>query len=629
MDGSVESVLMERITDGQLLITQIRECVEFRDAKGLKTYILEHKLSDQSVFWELTSELTQYVTEDILDKNPNFFEACERCLSYLVRNGNPKEMILALLEQADCFNDDVKYRTLLKLVQATLLKLPSKRFHSLDIALETLSAHVKSLQVPQFADFEDEERQLHDTDINVHRIEDVVSAYLNFLRPFVEEVSLFKACRTGKNNPQVLTLKKHLLFLLEHPLAYLDLEYDRKEEKAKTTSRCLAERTLDLLVHVERNFHKYLELARCGGACVDDLEEAEDTDAMVRENEENERRLDGQKRSAFERDDNDKMENWKYVKSVPKLAQACLSYLMYVEHLGLNRLPTIYSWDFLLEFNLPFISLCLQRQEFLIVHKGLLLLNSFLDVLKLGSLSADVLDNSAYMTMTSDVLAIVIHCPARKLRQMCVQLLPVFIKCFSSEGQYKLLHMIIASCEHSGVQGFVTQILKEQISDNLQCELPKRFFIGNSLDKILKLLVKLPDGPATDLLENSDRIISVLNLLRFLIIRDKPNQNVTGIWTSFPRYETQFIDALRMGLDMSTAHYKLELTNLLEAKGDQRAIPEDLDFSVCVGGESLSAMPKGQRISVLQSALITFDMIESLMVRLLELRDQQKAAYGK
>ncbi|XP_071085607.1 glomulin-like isoform X1 [Haliotis cracherodii] len=629
MDGSVESVLMERITDGQLLITQIRECVEFRDAKGLKTYILEHKLSDQSVFWELTSELTQYVTEDILDKNPNFFEACERCLSYLVRNGNPKEMILALLEQADSFNDDVKYRTLLKLVQATLLKLPSKRFHSLDIALETLSAHVKSLQVPQFADFEDEERQLLDTDINVHRIEDVVSAYLNFLTPFVEEVSLFKACRTGKNNPQVLTLKKHLLFLLEHPLAYLDLEYDRKEEKAKTTSRCLAERTLDLLVHVERNFHKYLELARCDGACVDDLEEAEDTDAMVRENEENERRLDGQKRSAFERDDNDKMENWKYVKSVPKLAQACLSYLMYVEHLGLNRLPTIYSQDFLLEFNLPFISLCLQRQEFLIVHKGLLLLNSFLDVLKLGSLSADVLDNSAYMTMTSDVLAIMIHCPARKLRQMCVQLLPVFVKCFSSEGQYKLLHMIIASCEHSGVQGFVTQILKEQISDNLQCELPKRFFIGNSLDKILKLLVKLPDGPATDLLENSDRIISVLNLLRFLIIRDKPNQNVTGIWTSFPRYETQFIDALRMGLDMSTAHYKLELTNLLEAKGDQRAIPEDLDFSVCVGGESLSAMPKGQRISVLQSALITFDMIESLMVRLLELRDQQMAAYGK
>ncbi|XP_067651422.1 glomulin-like isoform X1 [Haliotis asinina] len=628
MDGRSEPVLMERITDGQQLITQIKECVEFRDAKGLKTYILEHKLSNQSVFWELTSVLTQYITKDILDKNPNFFEACERCLSYLVRNGNPKEMILALLEQADCFNDDVKYSTLLRLSQATLMKLPSKRFHSLDIALETLSAHIKSLPHPQFTDLEDEEQQLLDSDTDVHRIEGVLSAYLNFLEPFVEEVSLFKACRTG-NNPQVLTLKKHLYFLLEHPLAYLDLEYNRKEQKAKTTSRCLAERTLDLLVHVERNFHKYLQLARYESdrRHVDDVEDTEDTDAMVRENEENERRLDGQMPSAVETDD--KVENWKYVKSVPKLAQACLSYLMYVEHLGLDRLPSIYSHGYLLEFNLPFISLCLKRQEFLIIYKGLLLLNSFLDVLQLGSLSADILDNNAYMNMISDMLAVMIHCPAKKLRQMCVQLLPVFIKCFITEGRYKLLHMIIASCEHSGVQGFVTQILKEQIRDNLLCEVPERFFIGNYLDKILKLLMKLPDGPATDLLENSDRIISVLNLLRFLIIRDKPNQNITGIWTYFPKYEIEFLDAIRKGLDMSTAHYKLELTNLQEAKGDQWPLPEDLDFSVCVGGQSLSSMPKAQRMNVLQSALVTFDMTESLLVRLLELFDQQKALHAK
>jgi len=68
---------------------------------------------------------------------------------------NPKELLLALLEQADTFKSSTKYRTLLNPVGRCIERLKDKgqsidlQFKSLAIASETLYAHLASLELPK------------------------------------------------------------------------------------------------------------------------------------------------------------------------------------------------------------------------------------------------------------------------------------------------------------------------------------------------------------------------------------------------------------------------------------------------------------------------------------------------
>lgn len=83
-----------------------------------------------------------------------------------------------------------------------------------------------------------------------------------------------------------------------------------------------------------------------------------------------------------------------------------------------------------------------------------------------------------------------------------------------------------------------------------------------------------------------------LNLLRYLVIRDRVTENQvsfsavacdalfltfrgscsgfgisqTGIWTELYKIEETFIKPLRVGVNMSRAHYKMELQNTQETK---------------------------------------------------------------
>lgn len=87
------------------------------------------------------------------------------------------------------------------------------------------------------------------------------------------------------------------------------------------------------------------------------------------------------------------------------------------------------------------------------------------------------------------------------------------------------------------------------------------------------------------------RVMESLNLLRYLVIRDKVTENQvsvqqsfqsslvsashmystsptpqTGIWTELYKIEDTFIKPLRVGLNMSRAHYERELHDTMDGK---------------------------------------------------------------
>ncbi|MEQ2196438.1 hypothetical protein XENOCAPTIV_027559 [Xenoophorus captivus] len=62
------------------------------------------------------------------------------------------------------------------------------------------------------------------------------------------------------------------------------------------------------------------------------------------------------------------------------------------------------------------------------------------------------------------------------------------------------------------------------------------------------------------------QVMESLNLLRYLVIRDKVTENQTGIWTELYKIEDTFMKPLRVGLNMSRAHYERELQGTMENK---------------------------------------------------------------
>ncbi|XP_021341792.1 glomulin-like [Mizuhopecten yessoensis] len=592
----------------------IKESLKFYDSKGLKTLILEEKLSDQSIYWEVATELTKHLTAENYEKYTVFFDSCQRCLNYLIRTGNAKELLLALLEQADTFIDDVKWKALLDGIQQTLLKLPSKRYHSLDIALSTIHAHVKSLPEPDDHELEGEENKLLELDPAVQRITDVLLGYLAFLEPFVLEVSLNDPnVNRQKDKHQILMLRRYLLLLLNHPLIFLDLAFCEKEQerKAKGYARECVEKTMKLLCELCPNFFKTIT------DCLEDIRLSK---------LKNKRTVD--KKKEGEDDETDIVDNWAECKDeglIPLPSLACLSYLLLVEGLGQEHFPAIYTHKYILEFNLQFVLLLFQKQESLIVSKGVSLIGVLIRGITPTTFTVEDLDNPNYTKALNCLIQVMIRCPVKETRGQAVQMFSTYIKMFTLPARVHIYEMIFNTCKHAGVIGYSIQLVKDEIDTALKQENPDTEFLGLNLKRMLKFVAQLEEGAESDLLESSDRVIPALNLIRYLVLRDPLSANRTGLWSYYEDLEKDFFAPLRLALDFSKSHYKLELENFKEGKASVDKGME-LGVNISVAGMPMPKVPRSQQIQIVESAINTFDLIDSLLSRIVELADVQLKA---
>lgn len=190
---------------------------------------------------------------------------------------------------------------------------------------------------------------------------------------------------------------------------------------------------------------------------------------------------------------------------------------------------------------------------------------------------------------------------------------------FDTEAKYRFFQYMLKTSNHSGVEGYIIKNIKNQIDFALQPGNGNTWFEGVHLLPLLRKVLSLPDGPETDLLQYLDRVMESLNLLRYLVIRDKVTENQTGIWTELYKIEDTFIKPLRVGVNMSRAHYERELHNIMETKRNKAK--EESVLSVSVGDEKLPNMTSESQIEALHSALHTFDMMESVLVRIEELTE--------
>ena len=122
---------------------------------------------------------------------------------------------------------------------------------------------------------------------------------------------------------------------------------------------------------------------------------------------------------------------------------------------------------------------------------------------------------------------------------------------------------------------------------------------------LLKIVAVVEEGATQDILQISDRVVALLNFLRYLLLRDPPNENVTKIWDFISTIEKHFIDPLRLALDLSKGHYQLDLQDLkdgrLKSKGDNK-----VDLGLTVGGMAMPHVPPSQQGFTSTCAISTY-----------------------
>ncbi|XP_051481095.1 glomulin isoform X2 [Apus apus] len=531
----------------------------------------KNKVIIKNMGWNLLSPLVRcifmYKQED--EKR----EHCLKILDQLAQLCYPKELFLGLLEEIEQTSQEQVCQTvmlLLQPLQTVLLKLQNKKAYSVGISLAMIMNQLTSLPVPYT------KQQIQEDKLGLCQC---CNAVVDFAKPFVNEV-VKNMEKSSEDNEMELKeeLLKFCMKSLKYPLLTAQLE--QLEGIEEHPFRHFANEIVDILWAV-RELIPLMFLHRKGKSLHWENQEFAD---IEREN------------------------------SADSLA--CLSYLMFVQHFGIDRFPVVFSPSYLLQCNMMHIEVLLKRTEESMLSKGLDLFESCLLRMEDNSLLHQYLEFRDFINVPQDLVKVMTLCPIEHLRKKSLNILQLFIDKFSPEGKYTLFRCLLKTSSHAGVEGYIIKNIKDQIHLSLTaCD--NIWFTGHHLISLLDAVLFLPEGAETDLLQNSDRIMASLNLLRYLVIKDCESDNQTGVWTTLGKIQQNFLKPLHVGLNMSKAHYEAEIKNKKENR--REAHSSNTVCSVTVGGEKMPPMTTEMQLQVLHSALFTFDLIESVLARVEEL----------
>uniref|UniRef100_W5KBJ2 Glomulin, FKBP associated protein b n=1 Tax=Astyanax mexicanus TaxID=7994 RepID=W5KBJ2_ASTMX len=278
----------------------------------------------------------------------------------------------------------------------------------------------------------------------------------------------------------------------------------------------------------------------------------------------------------------------------PTESRACLAYLLFVQLIAMEVFPAVFSPVFVLQCNMEYINILLSRKDESWILKGLV----------------------RYRLLV--LLTIMIDCPIQHLRVKALVVFQLFIEKLNGEAKHKFFRLYKTS-QHAGVHSVILKNIKNQLEHS------DGWFERTLLISLLKDTVSLPQGPETDLLHGMDRVMESLNLLRYLLIKER--KHVT-IWTDLCKIAESYIKTLRVCLSMSKSYYGTELKRLQEekrikAREFKETYGEKSMRPMMVKNEKLGGMSPEAQDKVLQCAIVTYDLMESLVVRIEEIIEER------
>ncbi|CAL1593174.1 unnamed protein product [Knipowitschia caucasica] len=306
-------------------------------------------------------------------------------------------------------------------------------------------------------------------------------------------------------------------------------------------------------------------------------------------------------------------------------SRACVAYLLFVQQISTDSFPAVFSPTFILQGNMQYIDQLLSSKNESYLLKGMELYTKSLETIEDRSLSVKLLELSIFCSVSQKLCCILRECPIKHLKENGLQILQLFIDKLNTEAKHKFFRCMLKTCHHSGIEGFIVKHIRNEVEFSLKSENENKWFLGPELSPLLGLVLGLPQGPETDLLNNMDKIIESLNLLRYLLLRGKELAIHTEVWTELCRLRDKYLKMLRVCLSLSRAYYTSELKSQLEDRKlmaqEIRAAAKDkaLLLKIKHKQERVSSLPPEVRHQVLESAMVTFDLMESLIFRIEEI----------
>lgn len=555
--------------DYDLFQTSAQKCIEEGDGAQVMSIIVDEKNKSiaRCMGWGLVGPLVHLLVKREGKTLPHI----HAILSHLLEICSPKELLVGLLEQvesADVEDISATVMVVVQPLQKVLLNLGVKKSGFIGMALSTLLNQVARL--PE-SSAESEQEDKDSTDFGRCCL-----GLLRFLRPFAEEARL--NCHSGTVHDEELRmeiLKFCMRSLMEPFFQITDPDQLETSFQYEFITEILAILTGIREPLQEMWWHKLQTKRQTPGSLEEEVR-------------------------------------------YPEEALANLTYLLFVHHIGTDHFPAVLSPVYTLKCNMEHINFFLMRTEESFLHRGLALYEKCLNRVEDESLSVELLELKTFIGVPQNLVKVMTLCPVHQLRSKSLTVFQSSINKFSIEAKYKFLRCMFRTCHHSGVEGFIIKNIKNLVDFSLKPGNENVWFQGINFLPLLHTVVCLPQGPETDLLQNLDRIMESLNLLRYLLLKDKECDHKMGIWSEVPYIQEDFLKPLRLGLNMSKAHYEAELKNRTSQEGRS-----EISCQVSVGNETLQNLSPELQNQALHSALLTFQLIESVLVRLEEIAEDK------
>ncbi|XP_070689029.1 glomulin-like [Pempheris klunzingeri] len=549
-------------------------CLTNGDTAQLLKFLHDEK--NQGIVKSMSCVLLAPLIKEVVKKDRNH-DHCQAAISHLTRTCRPNEVLYSFLKLIDDLDPGAISEPILALMphlQTVLLCLKEGKAACVGLALSTLQEHLSRLPVPYT------QQQEEADEFGLCRC---CSGLAAFTKPFIEEVKRTNGnCGATAEDEELRTeLLKFCMRSLREPLLEANLNRNKK-----SALWLFATEIMVTLPAIQESLSELLFFSS--------LRKSTQTDS-----------------SQF------------------KESRACVAYLLFVELITMDSFPAVFSPVFVLQCNMEHINQLISSKKESHLLKGLALCKKSLESVQDNSLPASLLGLKGFYSMPQNLREILTDCPMQHLRESSLQVFQLFINKLDAEAKHKFFRCMLKTSNHAGVESYIVKNIRNQVKYSMEPGNANKWFLGEEFLLLLRLVLCLPQGPETDLLNTMDRIMESLNLLRYLIIRDKELRSTVTVWEELCRIKDEYLKMLRVCISMSKAYYSAELKALredqkLKAKETRDAARSArLVKSMNVKHEKVSNMSPEVQHQVLQSALVTFDLMESLIFRIEEITEEK------
>lgn len=569
----------------QVFVKRFTGFLEDRKPKeALKLFTTEsNEVIDDSVS-EIVSITATYLTESNLQSERELFECCKNVLNIIAEKYNPMETILEFLEQIECLDNDIKFCAILEPLGICMMKMQDKS-KAIEWCINTIKSYIEDLA------------SLHDA--NSDRIVSVYKGIVLFLEPLVQEAAKINS-KLEEESLLGDYLLSFLISLCEKPLYYWNKNiiehviYKELSEKIITLSfyltgdilyflNIVSKRRRNIIRNKVQEGQSYTETYKCT--------------------------------ILFESSDN-----------ISDLAYANFYCYIITKNDYWKKAPQIYSAYYIFETCTYLFEILLRKEEDIVISNGLIFMEVVINRIAPRSVNSEVLGLKIYSDLFKSIIKVMIYCNSDKERKKALHVFQKYIEIFNMEARYSVILYLYKISDHSGLLSLIINILKSSIIDCLNSTPRNPQFLGKNLELILKKICNLRYGSSSDLVEISDEVITALNLLRFLFIRDKHNE--TGIWNITDVLKNDYLNPLREGIDLCRAHWKVKIKDLEQQKKNYNKIYDyneikkvQTEITLTIGGEQLPMMPLPEKISFCYQVINGLDVMESVLIRVNECMD--------